>query len=819
MDNMQTKPKLLLFQQEYNQHSAEFVLMQQREHVKCLSQFFDVTVIHEDCDYQQICEKYEPDLALFESGVNLPNSKRLEVTNIRACPEIPKLGFHNADSWCETRAGILSDMDHWGIETFFSICTTAAENTPAIAQNLFVWPNFIDAEIFRDYAESKIVPVLLTGCQNELYPWRYKVYKILAEFYPSLVCPHHGYRSRTLAGQTLWGERYARTINASWFAPTCGTVAKEIVRKHFEIPGCKACLITEQSPGLQSAGFVDMENCVFADEQNVIDKVAYLFQHPDELRKIISAGYQLVHSRHTIEHRDQVFQWFSLNKNLKANQKIVQIDPFQPLTVVEKSSGIGNSHILSNSLHLALLRKGGELLWTGKYEEAERLYLKCLNCMNQLSEPRVGIALCNLYKGNPKMALSWIVPPIRYTLAEYKAIDPDPVEWAYFIICLVCLGNLRHATKRASQFPWLRHPELDRTRWVIKVLTNNGDIAPLFDDYDHKHRCSIHQLPSRSFSEWIEQLCIMLKACGQFAAAETLTTLLSAESLSFQQRLDGSGSDGKMLVKQKAHIYRNLLNRRPLFFRKKVTLRHFDNPLLYSRLRFKLGEAVLNFLRRLEAKCGYFLPYYLSDMRNDEFFAAIRRLAREEDIKTALIVGATVGKGSTEAFLAGALENENIPVVFCVSGSTRRLVKLWKSAANNPVVKWYEVSSSSPGNLPEELEKTIKKIKEDNHINFFDAVLIDSSRLKHQLSVSRKLNKELHGARFVLLDDINSVYNYENHNELLRDPNYVLVAHNPGLRNGYAIFKKDRYVDGGKGTPLLPKRIRFKMTDSEEAIL
>jgi hypothetical protein len=151
------------------------------------------------------------------------------------------------------------------------------------------------------------------------------------------------------------------------------------------------------------------------------------------------------------------------------------------------------------------------------------------------------------------------------------------------------------------------------------------------------------------------------------------------------------------------------------------------------------------------------------------------------------VIGATKGKGSTEAFLSGTLENQNRPSVFCISGSRRRFEILNRSHANNPIVKWYELSI----NLTEELANTVKRIKEDHHITSFDAVLIDSSIIKNQLNVSGELNKELLGARIVLLDDINNYYNYENHAILVRNPNYVLVACNPGLRNGYAIFKKD----------------------------
>src|SRR5208337_3088834 len=133
MDAIHTRPKLVFFQYKYDERLPAFLLMHKREHVKCLSQFFEVTVIHEDCDYQQICDNYQPDLTFFESGVPNPACRRVEIANIRAYPQIPKLGFLHADGFCSARAGFLSDMDHWGIETFFAIATTAAEHTPAIA--------------------------------------------------------------------------------------------------------------------------------------------------------------------------------------------------------------------------------------------------------------------------------------------------------------------------------------------------------------------------------------------------------------------------------------------------------------------------------------------------------------------------------------------------------------------------------------------------------------------------------------------------------------------------------------------------------------
>jgi hypothetical protein len=526
MEKKTNKPRLVFFQWNHS-GLPMFLQLHMQLHVKCLSEFFDVTLINKDCDYQQICDIYQPDITLFESGYRTTISKKIIIKNTTAYPEIPKLGLHNGDAWCDCRVGFISDMEHWGIETFFTIGTTMAEHTPELAENLFVWPNFIDSEIYRDYRLHKIVPVLFNGNLNPLYPWRQKIYNIVSNCYPSLIFPHLGYESQSPI--MFHGEQYARTINASWFVPACGTVAKEVVRKHFEIPGSKSCLITEKSPSLEAAGFVDMQNCVFADEKDVLDKLNYLFQNTHELEKIINAGYQLVQSRHTLKQRDQIFQWFILNKHLKSNQKIVQVNPFKPLNIVENSTGFKNTYIVSDSLHLKLLRQGDEKLWAGKYDEAEVLYLKCLNCIPWMSEPKLKLTICNLYKGNVENALDWIIKPIQYNLSSYKAVDPDPIEWAYLIISLICKGNLDQAIIRASQFPSVHHAELHRTRRVIYYLQHKQDKFPDQELQFIKPRYSIHKLPEVSFVDWINNVCCMLNACEQVSTAEILSKMVLKE--------------------------------------------------------------------------------------------------------------------------------------------------------------------------------------------------------------------------------------------------------------------------------------------------
>lgn len=499
-------------------------------HIKCLSEFFEVVVINRDCDYKQICDTHQPDLALFESGYKTYTSKKIAIKNTSAFPEIPKIGLHNGDSWCDCRTGFISDMALWGIENFFSISTTMAEYTPEMSDNLYVWPNFIDSSIFKDYGLPKIIPVLLNGNANPLYPWRQKIYDKVANYFPCLTFPHLGYDSHSLL--MLHGGQYARTINSSWIVPACGTVIKEVVRKHFEIPGSKACLVTESSPSLEAAGFVDMKNCVFADEKDVLDKLNFLFQNMDELERIIDEGHQLVHQRHTLKQRSQIFDWFNLHRNLKTNQRIVQGNPFESLRIVEKSSAIKNEPLKCNGIVLDLLRKGDKKLAAGKYEDAKLLYLKCLSYISWMSEPKLKLAMCNLYKGDTYNAQKWISQPIQQSLGFYKAEDPDPVEWAYYIITLICQGKLDDAWIRACQFPLLNHPELNRARWVINSLQKK--VSTFVSNSNNLNtRISIHQLPHLSMEDWIKNLCLMLNACKKGNYADILNNRINRKNKSF----------------------------------------------------------------------------------------------------------------------------------------------------------------------------------------------------------------------------------------------------------------------------------------------
>jgi hypothetical protein len=522
MSSSENRPKLVFFQNRYDDNLPEFLLTHTREHVDCLSMHFDLVLIHDDCDYAQVCDLHQPDLALFESGVNLFTCRKPAVRNVRSDTTIPKLSLLNADAWCETRSGSLAELDQWGIDAVFSISATAPEHLPSIATDLFVWPNFIDPTVYRDYGEHKLIPVLLSGATAEQYPWRRRVYKLIAENYPVLSCPHRGYLSRSSDSQVLHGVRYARTINAAQITPVCGTIAGEVVRKHFEIPGCNTCMVTERTRHIQTAGFEDMVNCIFADEHDILDKLEFLFKHPDRLKEITAAGHQLVHSRHTSKQRDQILQWLKLYKSVQASQRIVQDHAFAPLRLVNAEDSDTAPRPLEVGLHLQLLYEGDMRLFAGDLKGANEHYNASLGYMRRMPETRFRRALCKLYEGDAWGANKDIFELIQYCLSEYRADAPDPVEWSYYILSQLCMGQVGNARHSARMFPHLQHPELNRVRQLMHLLPRHGTGTVSSHSVLPGLARSVHQLPARDEDEWYEELSTLLTSCGQRALLERL---------------------------------------------------------------------------------------------------------------------------------------------------------------------------------------------------------------------------------------------------------------------------------------------------------
>ena len=223
-----------------------------------------------------------------------------------------------------------------------------------------------------------------------------------------------------------------------------------------------------------------MTNCVFADEHNILDKLAHLFSHPEELQAITDAGYKMVHARHASRNRDQMLQWLKLHEKLRPGERIVQRDPFAPLIVERQASKKVTPTFISEGLHLRLLAEGDRYLEADKYlKRSPRCIVSVLTDMQRLPEAKLRLAICDLYIGNAQSAFRRLFDLIQYTIGERKAQEPDPVEWAYYIVSLLCLGRFEEANEAAGQFTNLSHLELERARSAVSTVRDTGETYTL----------------------------------------------------------------------------------------------------------------------------------------------------------------------------------------------------------------------------------------------------------------------------------------------------------------------------------------------------
>lgn len=243
---------------------------------------------------------------------------------------------------------------------------------------------------------------------------------------------------------------------------------------------------------------------------------------------------------------------------------------------------------------------------------------------------------------------------------------------------------------------------------------------------------------------------------------------------------------------------------------------HFWNNVLFGAIP-RPNPPNISFLH---SKLNNIIP---AEIRDDELYQLIKKLAAESCIESVLEIGSSSGDGSTEAFVMGLQENPYHPKLYCLEVSKNRFAQLKQRYKDSSFVNCYNASSVSISDFPSEreielfyrwipsalndypLEKVlawlsqdieyisssgvpqngIQRIKQENGIEYFGMVLIDGS----EFTGLAELN-EVYGATHIILDDINGFKNRNNYQLLKEDPNYQLVHDNWDLRNGFAVFKK-----------------------------
>lgn len=118
----------------------------------------------------------------------------------------------------------------------------------------------------------------------------------------------------------IHNQIFNNTIEDSKIAYTCGSGLDYLIRKFFEIPAKGTLLICKPFKGFSNIGFIDGENCVIVNHNNVKEKVDVLLNDNKKLIQISKKGQQLVLKNHSFTSRSKQLRQ-SINKILEGSFK------------------------------------------------------------------------------------------------------------------------------------------------------------------------------------------------------------------------------------------------------------------------------------------------------------------------------------------------------------------------------------------------------------------------------------------------------------------------------------------------------------------
>lgn len=194
---------------------------------------------------------------------------------------------------------------------------------PQYEEKLCWLPWSINPQVMKDWNLKKDIDSLLMGLvyidEENLdeqtkpaqmppkgrYLFRDTVYRKMRNEPGFVFHPHPGHRAKK-SDHLIVNEKYAQELNRSKIFFTCGSRSSTggvAVLKFFEAPACKTLLLAEPNKDIEDLGFVDGENFVACDLNNIREKARYFLNNDQERNRITENGYKLIHQQHTNEQR------------------------------------------------------------------------------------------------------------------------------------------------------------------------------------------------------------------------------------------------------------------------------------------------------------------------------------------------------------------------------------------------------------------------------------------------------------------------------------------------------------------------------------
>lgn len=484
---------------------------------RLLEHHFDLVTVSGDQDYGEVVEKHAPDIVMFDSGCDTFQGRTPVFTNTHRHPAVPKVGFVRQDFHSPMRLNAYGRMDAWGVEQFFSPSYPYQGAPRAWRDRVIFIPRWVDTTYFRDWGETKCIPVAMLGAgffSSDFYPWRRRVAPQLVQRFPFIHAPRPMPNPHMIVG-----ENYGRMINRSFFTVGCGGASRSLVSKLFEIPGARSILVTEDTAIVRDAGFVDGENCVLTDEDEVADRLAYLLDHSDELEALTERSYQFAHTHHTHRSRDHINQWLALRKTMPDGHHVIQESCMKPLRAVPNGFEQTQFVPFETSTVTQGISEGFDALQRDDYGSAEEAFEKTLGHYNYMLEGHLGMGIALLGRGELNKAVARFARNVNFQTACH-AVVRDPVNQAYLALTFLGGGNIPMAVKFAARAPRVKHPALGCVRWLLAQARPGLATTKPFDvelPDETVNLCSLDPRPVRSSAEWLGHFRDLMATAGQDA--------------------------------------------------------------------------------------------------------------------------------------------------------------------------------------------------------------------------------------------------------------------------------------------------------------
>ena len=104
-------------------------------------------------------------------------------------------------------------------------------------------------------------------------------------------------------------------------------------------------------------------------------------------------------------------------------------------------------------------------------------------------------------------------------------------------------------------------------------------------------------------------------------------------------------------------------------------------------------------------------------------------------------------------------------------------------------IKWYSASMEiSPGRFAIDCEKSLQRLKSDNFVERFDAVIVAWPELERN-GISDAISEEIYNARFIVFVDLRSEYHRDMYAQVLTQETHVVID-DMTAKGDYVILKK-----------------------------